>query len=473
MPPDVLTGSYSSALVGLSVVIAIVASYAALDLAGRVAAATGRARLAWLVGGALAMGLGVWSMHYIGMLAFTLPVPVAYDWPTVALSLLAAVLAAAVAMFVTSRPVMGLRHAAVGSLFMGGGIGSMHYIGMAAMRLPAMCSYSPALVALSVVLAVAIAFVALLLTFAVRHRQQELDWSKIGSALVMGAAIPVMHYTGMAAATFTALPALHEDMSHAVSISSIGIAGIAIVTFVVLGTALGTSVLDRRLSAFTARSEAMNEQEARFRGMAETAHDAIVSADSLGRITYWNPAAERIFRYSSADALGRPMTMLLSAQDHGVLAARLQPTHADEGTGNTVEVVGSRKDGTGVPLEVSLARWTSGRETYFTGILRDLTDRKEAEAQRRRHREEVEAERLRVFRATMTTVHDIVNNFLQNMQMVRLEADGRLPDATIALFDSLIQDAARELRVLANLQTIREKDMEIGTGIDYSSSAPS
>src|SRR2546423_3235378 len=129
------------------------AAYAALDLARRVTFARGWSRLLWLTGGAIAMGFGIWSMHYIGMLAFRLPVPVQYDWPTVLLSLLAAILASAVALFIVSRHQMGLLRATLGSLLMGGGIAAMHYIGMAAMRLPAMCRYSPSLFILSVVLA--------------------------------------------------------------------------------------------------------------------------------------------------------------------------------------------------------------------------------------------------------------------------------------------------------------------------------
>src|ERR1700722_15851578 len=164
-PDVVMVGSYDHRLVALSVFIAILASYAALDLSGRVTSSHGRARLLWLTGGSAAMGIGIWSMHYIGMLAFRLPVPVKYDWPTVSLSLLAAVFASAVALFVVSRRQMGLLRATVGSIFMGGGIAAMHYIGMEAMRLPAMCHYSPALVIASVVLAIVISFVALWLTF--------------------------------------------------------------------------------------------------------------------------------------------------------------------------------------------------------------------------------------------------------------------------------------------------------------------
>src|SRR5260370_18905274 len=136
-----IQGSYDYRLVVLSVLIAICAAYAALDLAARTTAAKGWIRRAWLAGGALAMGLGIWSMHYIGMLAFSLPIPVLYDWPTVLLSLLAAVLASAVALFVVSRQQMGWIRALAGSAIMGSGIATMHYTGMAAMRLPAMCSY--------------------------------------------------------------------------------------------------------------------------------------------------------------------------------------------------------------------------------------------------------------------------------------------------------------------------------------------
>src|ERR1700756_4434757 len=133
-----LIDSYNYALVALSVLIAMLASYAALDLAGRVTAAGGWTRAAWLRGGAGAMGTGIWSIHYIGMLAFILPIPVAYHWPTVLLSLVAAVLASGIALQVVSRQSMSLSRAVAGSVLMGAGIASMHYIGMAAMRLSAL-----------------------------------------------------------------------------------------------------------------------------------------------------------------------------------------------------------------------------------------------------------------------------------------------------------------------------------------------
>src|SRR5437870_11374035 len=266
-PNMAMVSSYDYRLVVLSVVIAIFASYAALDLAGRTTAARGRVRLAWLIGGATAMGVGIWSMHYIGMLAFSLPVPVLYDWPTVLLSLLAAVFAAAVALFLVSRQRMGWLRALTGSAIMGSGIATMHYTGMAAMRLPAMCFFDPLLLTLSIVFAIVISLVALWLTFRFREDRKATGWWKAASAIVMGAAIPVMHYTGMAAARFTPSTVI-PDTSHAVSTSSLGIVGVNAVTLVVLSVAVLTSAVGRRFSVQSLQLE-MSEQ--RYRQVVESA----------------------------------------------------------------------------------------------------------------------------------------------------------------------------------------------------------
>src|SRR2546430_1189247 len=223
------------------------ASYAALDLAGRVTAAAGSTRAVWLLGGAGAMGTGIWSMHYIGMLAFVLPIPVAYHWPTVVLSLFAAILASVIALHVVSRQRMHASRAVAGSVLMGAGIASMHYIGMAAMRLPAATHFNSFLVVLSVVLAVLISLGALSIAFQFRNEKTGIGWEKLAGAAVMGAAIPVMHYTGMAAASFTpsSMPA---DLSHAVSISALGTAGIVGGTFLVLGVVPLPARVDKRVA---------------------------------------------------------------------------------------------------------------------------------------------------------------------------------------------------------------------------------
>ncbi len=249
-----MTGVYDFRLVALSIVIAIFASYAALDLASRVTAARGWGQGAWLGCGATAMGLGIWSMYYIGMLAFSLPVPVLYDWPTVLASLLAAILASAVALYVVSRRRMRVWSAGLGSLLMGAGIAAMHYVGMEAMRVQAMCAYSVPMVTLSIVLAIVISFVALWLVFHVGEGTKGYLWRKIGSAAVMGAAIPVMHYTGMAAASFMA-SSTPPDLSHAVNITALGTAGITLVTMMVLSLAVLSSIVDRKYSAQALRKD--------------------------------------------------------------------------------------------------------------------------------------------------------------------------------------------------------------------------
>ena len=293
-----LIHSYNYGLVALSVLIAMFASYAALSLAGRVTAAAGWTRAVWLLGGAVAMGTGIWSMHYIGMLAFILPVPVAYHWPTVLLSLLAAIVASAIALYAVSRRMMDAFHALVGSVLMGAGIASMHYIGMAAMRLPAMCQFSSSLVVLSVVSAVVISLAALWITFHFRDEKAGSGWRKAAGAVVMGAAIPVMHYTGMAAASFTASDA-PLDLSHAVNISTLGTLGIAAVTLVLLGLTLVTSWLDRRFAVRTLELQEgkLKQSEAYLSEAQRVSHTGSFGwRPSTGEI-HWSEETFRIFQY--------------------------------------------------------------------------------------------------------------------------------------------------------------------------------
>jgi PAS domain S-box-containing protein len=293
-----LIGSYNYALVALSVFIAVFASYAALDLASRVTAAGGWTRALWVLGGAGAMGTGIWSMHYIGMLAFSLPIPVAYHWPTVLLSLFAAIFASVIALHVVSRPKLGPFQAVAGSLLMGSGIASMHYIGMAAMRLPAICQFNSFLVVLSVAFAVLISLAALWITFHFREDKTGIGSEKLVGALVMGSAIPIMHYTGMAAASFTpsGTPA---DLSHAVSISALGIAGIIAATFVVLGLALLTSWVDRRFATETLElhKEKQRRSEAYLAEAQRLSHTGSFGwKPSTGEII-WSEETFRVFQY--------------------------------------------------------------------------------------------------------------------------------------------------------------------------------
>lgn len=316
-----MPGSYSYPLVALSVAIAMGASYVALDLGGRTTAAQGRTRLLWLVGGASAMGLGIWSMHYIGMLAFALPVPVLYDLPMVVVSLLAAVFASGVALFVVSRSSLGLAAAVVGSIVMGSGIATMHYVGMHAMRLEATCEWNMPLVALSVAIAIVGSLVALWLAFFQRGETREVTPLKVTSAAVMGAAICAMHYTGMAAATFVPGP-MHGDVANAVSISSLGIAGIALVTFMALALATVTSAVDRRLS-----SQALELQQSaeRYRLLFNRSLAGVYQSTLDGRVIDCNEALAQILGYPAREAcLGHNSAEhYLTAADRQAFLSRL------------------------------------------------------------------------------------------------------------------------------------------------------
>jgi signal transduction histidine kinase/DNA-binding response OmpR family regulator len=279
----VLAGSYDFRLVGLSVAIAILAAYAALDLAGRVTASRGAMRLAWLCGGAFAFGIGIWAMHYVGMEAFHLPVPVLYNWPMVLLSMVAAVVSSAIALYVVSRKTMGVATAAIGSLLMGSGIAAMHYIGMEAMRLPAMCSYAPGPVALSVLLAVVISFAALWLSFALRGETgTDWSWRKFGVAVLMGLAIPTMHYVGMAAVSYRSDPAMALNMNHAIPVSSLGLAGIVVTTLMLLGMVFLTATLDRHFSFQAAQLE-LSEQRIRMMEEIASERDKVRLAEAASK----------------------------------------------------------------------------------------------------------------------------------------------------------------------------------------------
>ncbi len=246
MPPQALVpaGSYDLRVVALSIAIAVLGAYAGLDLAERVTASHGRARMLWLVGGVTATSIGIWSTHYTAMLAFQLPVTARYDWPTALVSFLNAFVAAFLALFVVTRQQLGRRPLFVGSLFMGAAISGVHYLGMASMRAPAMHHYAPPLVALSILFALVFSFLSIRLMFLFRVSKGGLQLRRVASIFLLGAAICVTHYTGMAAVTFTR-SSTPVDLSHVLPVSFLGIAAVGSIAATLLAVVVVTSMFDR------------------------------------------------------------------------------------------------------------------------------------------------------------------------------------------------------------------------------------
>jgi diguanylate cyclase (GGDEF)-like protein len=245
-----LIGSYSSTLVVISLCVAILASYTALDLTGRIATAKGRAVHFWTAGGALAMGVGVWSMHFIGMLAFRLPIDLGYDISITVLSLLIAVLSCGFALWLVSQPKLPMLQHAFGALIMGAGISAMHYTGMAAMRMTPGIDYDPTLFGASLLIAVGASAAALWIAFRLRQHSPYVRLIRAGAAVIMGIAIVGMHYTGMAAAQFPDGSFCGATVN---GLKGNGLDSLVVVTtLAVLSIALLTSILDARLEARTA-----------------------------------------------------------------------------------------------------------------------------------------------------------------------------------------------------------------------------
>src|SRR5208282_1367387 len=203
-----LIGTFNPLLVELSLIVAIIAAFAALMIVERVSGSRGRGdRIKWLTVGAFTLGCGIWCMHFVGMLAFKLPIQVDYDPLITFLSMVPAVIASAIALYYISQRAFDFGRAAVAGVLIGAGIGTMHYTGMAAMTMNARMAYDPSIFALSVLVA------CLLATFSLdaqlflerKTKLSSLQRQMVGGT-IMGFAVAGMHYTGMAAAHYFSLP---------------------------------------------------------------------------------------------------------------------------------------------------------------------------------------------------------------------------------------------------------------------------
>ncbi len=300
-----MSGFYDFKLVALSLVIAIIASYTALELAGRVSQTRGTSAWAWLIGGAVSMGIGIWSMHFVGMLAFHLPIPLAYDTWITMLSMVIAIVVSGLGLFVVSRPALTRQNVSAGATLMGIGISAMHYTGMHAMRMSPPIEYHPPLFIASVTIAMMASLAALWIAFQLRHKRSALAvLAKLGSAVVMGLAITGMHYTGMAAAEFApGSLCLAADSTGGMNNATLALI-IGIATIGVLAVTLGISALDAHFAVHTAKlADAMQAANEQLRNVA--LYDNLTALPN--RMLLEDRLAQAVSR---ADRSGRPFCVM-------------------------------------------------------------------------------------------------------------------------------------------------------------------
>ncbi len=300
-----MDGDYDLFLVALSIGVAMLASFTALNLTGRLVVAGGGARRWWLFAAALALGGGIWSMHFVGMLAFVMPVPVTYELRLTAVSFVLPVAATVVGLHVICRLGARLVPVLVGGALVGLAVVTMHYTGMAAMRMPGVSvTYDHALVAISVAIAIVAATAALALAF-----HTDRTWQQFAASALMGLAIAGMHYTGMAAATFHMDG--HVPMSADPTALQPGSLAVAVVgvTAIMLILALASASFDRKLARLAEReSETLRRSEERYRSLIENASDIIAIVGPDGSFIYESSSAMNVLGYATSELLGKRLS---------------------------------------------------------------------------------------------------------------------------------------------------------------------
>jgi PAS domain S-box-containing protein len=427
-----MTGSYSPLLVFLSVVVACVASYTALDLAGRLSSVTGRARLGWLLGGSLALGVGIWSMHFVGMLAFHLPIPVTYGVDLVLLSVLVAIAASGIALLMVSLPgTVRLGPLSLAALCMGLAIAGMHYIGMAAMRMQARLGYRAELVVASIGIAIGASFVALWLSrrFRLENPARWAGW-KVVSGVVMGGAIAGMHYTAMAAARFTADPAV--AMSPAWELSpSFGL-GVAVTagTLLILGLGLAGAMTDRWMRSkleerVVARTAELKRSEAYLVAGQELSHTGSWARRVGAGEDHWSGETYRIFGLDpGSPAPSRQQISQICHPHDRDLFDQAMDAAVRETRGFELDFRIVRPDGSiryvhskGQPVLDD-----AGAVVEIMGVIMDVTQRKRAERALRRARERTLEARFAAMLAERTRMaREIHDTLLQGFTGVGLK----------------------------------------------------
>ena len=313
----ILIGHYNPILVAVSILIAILSSYTALRVCKQVKSLeTWLWQMSWLAVGALALGTGGWAMHFIGMLAFSLPCHVNYDpWITV-LSMLPGVVASGIALYLCCRPIFTILQMVGGGVLMGAGIGVMHYSGMAAMRMNAQLLYEPRLFVVSIIVAVVLAIIALWINFGLIQSDKAYYWYLPG-ATVMGLAISGMHYTAMAAANFIAIPTITEQ-SAGLNLELMA-AMIASVTILVSLLVIAATFANRYYVVSKALEERSNQVIVNDRlfleSVLEAVSDPIFVKNRVHHFIMMNEAYCKFMRRPRSELIGKTDDQLFSATE--------------------------------------------------------------------------------------------------------------------------------------------------------------
>jgi diguanylate cyclase (GGDEF)-like protein/PAS domain S-box-containing protein len=377
-PPDsslLYIGVYDPMLVALSVLIAIFASQAALDVADRMRlAASFNAHLSWLVIGALAMGSGIWAMHFIGMLALQLPCRTSYDTTLTMWSAVPGMLASAVAIEVIRHPRPSNTRLLGGSVLLGAGIGTMHYSGMAAMSIDGLVRYDPVLFVVSLGVAVLLAFVAL----QIRYRIPSRRWRVMGAAAVMGCAISGMHYTAMAATYFI------RDGDASLSASRLEPALLALVVSIITGLLIALAIAITIAARYQETARRLQESEHRTRGILETTQDGFARVDVRRVLREVNPAFCAMLKYRAEELVGQPVARFFTPESVEIYNAEMKKR--EKGLSSIYRVTLVRSDGSLCHCEFHGSP-IFGRDGEWDGafaLITDISDRVAHEMYQRR-----------------------------------------------------------------------------------------
>ncbi len=371
-----LNGEYNHPLVALSLFVAVLAGIMAFQLAGM--ARTEKRpfnRQIFLLSGAFVLGSGVWSMHFIGMLAFSVCSTARYDRIITVLSMLPSFLASWVALLLIAKERVTRWQLIVSGILVGAGIGVMHYSGMAAVHKSLVLRFDPIIFGISIVVAVALSIAALWLRFQlIAHQRLKPNHINIISGIVLGIAISGMHYTGMKATHFLNNPNGNFDPVSNFDLA-LSIAGIT--TLAILITVAGNMLLRYR-SIY----QRMVQTEARTRTIVETAVDGIITIDSKGIVRAFNSAAETIFGWQASEIIGQTVQTIIPPPKGKAYNDDLR-TYLLNGdvkvVGSGCEVMGLRKNGTPFPMRLALGEANLQNETLFVGFITDISERRQME----------------------------------------------------------------------------------------------